>query len=92
MDYITNRAYTIYKFAEGKGVPDESDIGLYRMYALLSFAKGEDTTAQDVHDAWVAWRVETFPDHRSAVPFGFLSEEVQRMDDKYVEAIHLSTM
>jgi hypothetical protein len=88
MDYITARAHVIYTLAEGDGQPDESDIGLYRLYAVLSFAKGQLVDAEDVHDAWVAWRVEHFHDHRSAIPFAQLSETVQQMDDKYVDAIH----
>jgi len=87
-DYITERAYAIYRLAEGDGEPNAKDIALYRLYAVLSFAKGSETTAEDVHDAWSAWAVVDRPDHRSAVPFDQLTPEVQQMDDLYVNAIH----
>lgn len=88
LDYITARAHRIYELAEGGGEPNAKDIALYRLYAVLSFAKGTKTTAKDVHDAWSAWAVVDRPGHRSAIPFDELSLDVQRMDDVYVKAIH----
>lgn len=88
MDYVTERAHKIFALAHGGGVPSNEDAPLYRMYAVLSFAKGTATTPRDVHDAWSAWIVDAHPDHRSLKPFDDLSEDVQRMDDLYVGAIH----
>lgn len=88
MDYITERAHRVFVLAHGGGVPTDGDIALYRMYAVLSFAKGTETTPRDVHDAWTAWIVDAYPEHRSAKPFDELSEDVQRMDALYVSAIH----
>jgi hypothetical protein len=88
MDYITERSHRIFQIAHHGGMPTPGDAALYRMYAVLSFAKGADTTAQDVHDAWSAWIAESYPEHRSLKPFSELSEETKRMDDLYVDAIH----
>ena len=68
--------------------PDENDKRLYRIYALLAFAKGETTTMEDVHDAWAAWRTDTFAAHPAIVPFDELSLDVQELDRPYLEAIH----
>lgn len=87
-DYITERALKIFVLAHPGGTLSDDDIALYRTYAVLSFAKGTDTTAEDVHDAWSAWTAATRPEHRSLKPFADLSPEVQQMDDLYVYAIH----
>jgi hypothetical protein len=87
-DYISQRAQAIFIRAHGGGCYSESDAALYRMYAVLSFAKGAATTAKDVHDAWSAWVSDAHPDHRSLKPFDELTPDVQRMDDLYVQAIH----
>lgn len=66
---------------------DDCDDDLLRLYALLALVKGADTTEEDVHDAWAAWRAATHPTHRSLVPFDELTPEVQALDTKYAEAI-----
>lgn len=91
-DYLTDRAFLIYTYAEGDDVPSPQDIGLYRAYALLSFTKGAATTASDVHSAYVLWQLATFPEPRYAVPFEELAPEVQALDDKYVAAIHRASV
>lgn len=63
------------------------DPDLARLYALLVFVRGGDTTLEDVHDAWALWRNETKPDHKSIVPFGQLTHEVRELDRPYVDAI-----
>jgi len=63
------------------------DIPLYRLYAVLALAKGEGTTARDVHNAWCAWMLTVHPDHPSLKPFDELTMDVQRMDYLYVGAI-----
>lgn len=92
MDYITQRAHEIFTYAHGGGVPTPGDIILYRIYAVLSFAKGRETTAEDVHDAWSAWISTLHPDHRSLKPFSGLDPHVQEMDDLYVHAIHRASI
>lgn len=67
---------------------DDCDDELLRIYAVLALTKGEDTTAEDVHDAWSAWKLAKDPDHKSLVPFDDLDSDTKALDDKYVEAIH----
>lgn len=87
-DYISERAKAIFARAHSGGCYSEFDAPLYRAYAVLSFAKGKQTTARDVHDAWAAWMAGMYQDHRSLKPFDQLAPEVQRADDLYVDAIH----
>lgn len=59
---------------------------LFRIYALLGRAKGEQVTARDVHDAWAAWALQAKPDHPAIVPFEKLSPETQAKDEPYAAA------
>jgi hypothetical protein len=70
----------------GQKLPD-CPIDLLRLYALLVLVKGVNTSLEDVHDAWAAWRCVTRPDHPSLVPFYQLKPEVQELDGKYRDAI-----
>jgi hypothetical protein len=71
--------------------PDEvesaEDARLIDLYTLLVLVRGEETTLEDVHEAWAVWRSRTRPDHPSIVPFEELEKDVQEMDRPYVEAI-----
>ena len=90
-NYIDVIAADIFTRAHGGGVATggpTGDIPLYRLYAVLALAKGEATTASDVHDAWCAWMLTVHPDHQSLRPFAELTTDVQRMDDLYLGAIH----
>lgn len=60
---------------------------LLDLYTLLVLTTGEDTTLENVHDAWSLWKREIRPDHRSMIPFEGLKPEIQEMDRKYAEAI-----
>lgn len=60
---------------------------LARLYALLALVKGEDTTLEDVHDAWAIWANIDRPHHKSLVPFDMLTEDVQELDEPYRHAI-----
>jgi hypothetical protein len=83
LNYIDEIAAEIRRVMTGDTSPPE----LLRMYALLVLVTGERTTAENIHDAWSAWRVATRPEHRSLVPFRQLSSEVQALDDPYAAAI-----
>lgn len=87
VNYIDDLACKIYILSEGRPVAVDDDLTLYRIYAVLALAKGEDTTAEDVHNAWAAWTAGNRPRHRSLVPFSELSPEVQALDEPYVQAI-----
>ncbi len=70
-----------------KLLPDCDD-ALIDLYTLLAIEFGTRTDAVMVHNAWSVWRNRTDPDHRSLIPFPFLSPEVQELDEPYVQAIH----
>lgn len=91
MNYLDDLAREIYFIAEGESAIAAEDWPLYRGYAVLALAKGEQATAKDVHDAWVAWANTYRPGHRSAVPFEALTVAVQALDQPYVDAIHAVT-
>jgi len=63
------------------------DSDLERLYVLLVFTRGEQTTLRDVHDAWAIWRTQTNPQHKSCICFEDLTPEVQELDRKYMQAI-----
>lgn len=69
-------------------IPDESDTdALFRIYAVLLFAKGPLVSREDVHNAWVAWMLGVDPTHESLVPFADLDPDTAADDDPYVAAI-----
>lgn len=94
MNYLDAIAVAIYRHGDphtrprSQAKPPKQDMPLYRMYALLALAKGEATTAEDVHNAWSSWIAGLNPQHRSLIPFDELDEAVQRLDEPYVAAIH----
>jgi hypothetical protein len=63
------------------------DEDLLDLYSLLVLVQGVNTTLRDVHDAWSVWKNPIRPDHKSLIPFGDLSPEVQELDRKYADAI-----
>lgn len=73
----------------GTDVPDNSE-ELFVLYAVLMRAKGEDTQASDVHDAWSAWMSNTDPDHESIRPYEFLEPSVRDEDKPFLTAIRLA--
>ena len=72
---------------EGTGAPEDSE-DLFVLYAVLMRAKGEDTQAADVHDAWSAWMSRRAPDHESICPYDQLTPSVQAEDVPFITAIH----
>jgi hypothetical protein len=86
--YIDRIAAEIRRTADPDAATSDEDLPLYRIYAVLLLAKGQDVTAEDVHNAWVAWASEHEPDSRNLLPFKELSLRVQRKDDSYLDAIH----
>jgi hypothetical protein len=65
----------------------ETDLGLFRLYAVLALAKGEAVQPGDVHNAWVAWMQEREPDHKALRPFDELDKETREADAPFVRAI-----
>jgi hypothetical protein len=65
----------------------ETALPLFRLYAVLALAKGEDVQESDVHNAWVAWMQEREPHHDALRPFEELDEETREADAPFVRAI-----
>jgi hypothetical protein len=63
------------------------DRELLKNYAQLALTTGPATTAENVHDAWVLWKLDIRPDHWYIVPFSQLTPEVQAMDEEYAVTI-----
>lgn len=87
--YIDAMADAIVQRTPPALLPDDAEDlrGLFRLYALLAFCKGEAVSASDVHDAWVVWMLDRGEEHESLVPFEALSADVKREDAPFVEAI-----
>lgn len=60
---------------------------LLDLYVLLALTKGQECSAEDVHDAWSLWRGNSQPGHDSIVPFSQLSEQIKSYDYPYRDAI-----
>ncbi len=88
MNYLDKIAAEIQRTADPDALPPDEDLPLYRLYAVLLLAKGQDVTLEDVHNAWAAWATEHQPESWSLKPFKELSLSVQRKDQKFVDAIH----
>jgi hypothetical protein len=87
VNYLDQLAAEIQRTAHPESRPPDEDLPLYRQYAVLLLAKGEDVTADDVHNAWAAWAIDHEPDNQYIKPLKELSVRAQRKDEKYVEAI-----
>ncbi len=88
MNYLDKIAAEIQRVADPEARPPDEDLPLYRLYAVLLLAKGQDVTGEDVHNAWAAWASDHDPDSRHLLPFKELSISDQLKDDVYVDAIH----
>ena len=87
MSYVDDLAAAIRGALSPELIPSGDTSTLFRIYAVLALAKGEDVVLEDVHDAWAAWMSGHDPGHRSLLPFADLPAEVQRADQPYVAAI-----
>ena len=87
MNYIDELADRIRAEVPVDALPDGDLTDLFRLYALLALAKGEDVTAKDVHDAWATWMAGSDPDHPSIEPFEELPEGKQKEDLPFLTAI-----
>jgi hypothetical protein len=87
MNYLDVVAVEIRAIADPRAEPPYDDLLLYRIYALLALAKGAEVTAEDVHDAWVAWATLRLPESQWLKPFDHLPRAVQQMDEPFAAAI-----
>lgn len=90
MTYLDDLAETIREYAPAGVTPTRGLDSLFRMYAVLALAKGEEVTAEDVHNAWAAWTQESGAHHREVRPFSELDDATQAEDSPYAQAIHLA--
>jgi hypothetical protein len=88
VNYLDRLAAEIQRTADPDSRPPDEDLPLYRLYAVLALAKGQDVTAEDVHNAWAAWASDHQPDSPSLLPYKELSLGAQRKDQPFVDAIH----
>ena len=89
MSYVDELAAAIRDALLPELIPSGDTSMLFRIYAVLALAKGEDVVLEDVHDAWAAWMSGHDPDHRSLLPFAELPAEIQFADQPYLVAIRL---
>ena len=59
------------------------------IYALLLRVAGLNTTAENVHDGWAAWRLLCRPNdtHKDLIPYDDLNPATQILDEPYAAAI-----
>ncbi|MFE9101769.1 DUF7701 domain-containing protein [Actinomadura geliboluensis] len=88
MTYIDEVAALVRDCLPPEARPPEDAAALFRIYAVLTRAKGKATTAEDVHDAWSAWMLTVDPTHPALLPFNALPQATQAQDKPYLEAIH----
>ena len=87
VNYLDAVAALIRSYVPTEVVPREDTDLLFRIYAVLVMAGGESVTPADVHNAWVAWRLERDQGHDAFVPFEDLPADVAREDMPFVTAI-----
>lgn len=87
MTYLDALADEIRGAVATDALPDGDTSSLFRIYAVLLLAKGEEVTREDIHNAWVAWMLDKGEMHKSLVPFSDLDAETQAEDSPYVVAI-----
>jgi hypothetical protein len=85
--YLDDVAEAIRRAVPPEALPEGDTSALFRGYAVLLFAKGEDVTRADVHNAWVAWMAGQDSGHESLVPFSDLDPATQAEDSPYVVAV-----
>jgi len=87
LNYLTAAAQEIRREVPDYVLPKANTDLLFLMYAVLMFAKGEQVSREDVHNAWTAWMLARGKDRPSMVEFDQLSPETQAEDQPFVDAI-----
>lgn len=90
MNYLDALGAKIRSHVPPSHLPEEDTHALFRLYAVLMLAKGSRVTLEDVHNAWVAWKIDTDPLHESLVPYSELPSSVAEEDQPYANAIRLA--
>ena len=89
MSYVDELAEAIRRLIPRELVPEGDVSMLFRIYAVLALAKGEQVRLEDVHDAWAAWMSGQDLAHRSLKPLRELPPEIQLADRPYLDAIRM---
>ncbi|WP_263168584.1 hypothetical protein [Streptomyces sp. SCSIO ZS0520] len=87
MTYLDALASLIRSCLPAHAAPPADCDDLFRIYAVLLRAKGEQVTDEDVHDAWSAWMQSIDSGHKALVPYHDLDAAIQAFDAPYAEAI-----
>ncbi len=87
MTYLEELADQIRNAVSHDALPGEDTTDLFVMYAVLLLAKGDQVSREDVHNAWVAWKIARGRQHESMVPFAELPADTQAEDSPFVVAI-----
>lgn len=85
--YLDELAEAVRQAVPPGALPDGDTLPLFRLYAVLLLAKGEQVTQADVHNAWVAWMAGQDGHHESLIPLSDLDPGTQAEDSPYVAAI-----
>jgi hypothetical protein len=85
--YLDDIALRIRSQVPATSLPDGDLIALFRIYAVLALARGEELELADVHNAWVAWMADIDSEHEALVPFERLGQDVAGTDFPYLDAI-----
>ena len=82
--YLEEDAGKIRAHVAGQLLPGQAII-----YALLLRVTGLNTTAENIHDGWAAWRLLCRPNdpHKDLVPYDDLNPATQILDEPYAAAI-----
>jgi hypothetical protein len=87
MTYLETLADEIRQAVPLGALPSEDTTDLFMIYAVLLLAKGEQVSREDVHNAWVAWKIASGEQHESMVPFAQLAADTKAEDSPFVVAI-----
>ena len=80
--YLEEDAGKIRAHVAGQLLPGQEII-----YALLLRVAGLNTTAENVHDGWAAWRLLCRPNdtHKDLIPYDDLNPATQILDEPYAQ-------
>ena len=91
MTYLDQLADLIRSCLPAEAEPPADSDNLFRIYAVLLRAKGEQVTEEDIHDAWSAWMQSVNSRHQALVPFQDLDAQTRAFDAPYAQAIRAAS-
>ncbi len=87
VSYLDRIAETIRVGLLEDALPNGDTQLLFRIYALLALAKGQDTNGADVHHGWVVWMLSRGEEHPAMIPYSALPASKRAEDEPFAEAI-----